>query len=236
MQRAGLSGVLCNKAASGTEVIERLGAEHIASGKPIVYTSADSVFQIAAHEEHFGLERLYEISTIAREILDPLSVGRVIARPFVGEAGSFKRTYNRRDYSMPPPQATSLDRLSEAGVPVVGVGKIEDIFCGRGVTRSIHTEGNADGMQHTIACARELERGFVFVNLVDFDMLYGHRRDPQGYRGALEASTQNWSPSSASSRPTTSCCSRPTTAMTRPTPTRPTTRANTCRSSPADPA
>jgi len=187
VQRNGLPGVLCNAAASGTEVIERLGAEHIASGKPIVYTSADSVFQIAAHEEHFGLERLYEVSAVAREILDPLGVGRVIARPFVGEAGNFQRTYNRRDYSMPPPCPTSLDRLREAGIPVVGVGKIEDIFCGRGVSRSIHTEGNADGMRQTIACARELERGFVFVNLVDFDMLYGHRRDPLGYRRALEA-------------------------------------------------
>lgn len=187
IRRGKLPGVLCNAPASGTEVIDRLGAEHIASGKPIVYTSADSVFQVAAHETHFGLERLYEICVIAREILDPYGVGRVIARPFVGEPGSFKRTYNRRDYSMPPPKDTSLDRLKKAGVPVVGVGKIEDIFAARGLTQAIHTEGNRDGMQHTIRVAKELAHGFVFVNLVDFDMLYGHRRDAAGYRRALEA-------------------------------------------------
>ena len=186
VKRAKVPGVLWNKAASGTEIIERFGAEHIATKKPIVYTSADSVFQIACHETHFGLERLYEVSKIARDILDPYDVGRVIARPFVGEAGSFKRTYNRRDYSMPPPHDTVLDRLKKAGIPVVGVGKIEDIFAARGVTQSIHTEGNRDGMQATIELAKTLDRGFVFVNLVDFDMLYGHRRDAQGYRKALE--------------------------------------------------
>ncbi len=186
--RARLSGVLCNAPASGTEVVARLGDEHVATGKPIVYTSADSVFQIAAHEEHFGLERLYEISGIAREILDPYGVARVIARPFVGggSKGAYRRTYNRRDYSMPPPRATALDRLVRAGVPVIGVGKIEDIFAGRGVSRSIHTEGNHDGMEHTLAIARSLAHGFVFVNLVDFDMLYGHRRDSAGYARSLE--------------------------------------------------
>jgi phosphopentomutase len=172
--------------ASGTEIIAKLGDEHIATGKPIVYTSADSVFQIAAHEQHFGLERLYKISRIAREIVDPYGVGRVIARPFVGESGAFKRTYNRRDFSMPPPCDTSLDRLKQAGLQVIGVGKIEDIFAGRGLTRSVHSEGNRDGMRATIEIARELDRGLVFVNLVDFDMLYGHRRDPRGYRRALE--------------------------------------------------
>ncbi|MDZ4773452.1 MAG: phosphopentomutase [Planctomycetota bacterium] len=186
VKRSRVPGVLWNKAASGTEIIDRLGAEHIASGKPIVYTSADSVFQIACHETHFGLQRLYECSQIAREILDPYGVGRVIARPFVGEVGSFKRTYNRRDYSMPPPRDTVLDRLKKAGLPVVGIGKIEDIFAARGVTESIHTEGNRDGMRATIDVASKLERGFVFVNLVDFDMLYGHRRDSRGYRQALE--------------------------------------------------
>jgi phosphopentomutase len=186
VKRARVPGVLCNAPASGTQVIADLGAEHLSTGKPIVYTSADSVFQIAAHEVHFGLERLYEISRIAREILDPYGVGRVIARPFVGEVGSFQRTYNRRDYSMPPPRDTSLDRLKNAGVEVIGVGKIEDIFAGRGLTRSVHSEGNRDGMRATTKIARELERGFVFVNLVDFDMLYGHRRDPRGYRRALE--------------------------------------------------
>lgn len=186
VQRARLPGVLCNAPASGTEIIAALGAEHISTGKPIVYTSADSVFQIAAHEQHFGLERLYEISRIARRILDPYGVGRVIARPFVGEVGAFERTYNRRDYSMPPPCDTSLDRLKAAGANVIGVGKIEDIFAGRGLTRSVHTAGNRDGMRATIEIARQLDGGLVFVNLVDFDMLYGHRRDPRGYRRALE--------------------------------------------------
>jgi phosphopentomutase len=186
VKRARVPGVLWNKAASGTEIIDRLGAEHIATKKPIVYTSADSVFQIACHEQHFGLERLYECSIIAREILDPYGVGRVIARPFVGEVGSFKRTYNRRDYSMPPPRDTVLDRVKKSGLPVVGIGKIEDIFAARGVTESVHTEGNRDGMRATIDVASKLEKGFVFVNLVDFDMLYGHRRDARGYRRALE--------------------------------------------------
>jgi phosphopentomutase len=186
--RAKLPGILCNAAASGTEVIERFGPEHIASGKPIVYTSADSVFQVACHEQHFGLERLYEICAIARDILDPYGVGRVIARPFVGELGSFQRTYNRRDYSLKPFTPTSLNRLQGAGVLTIGVGKIEDIFAGDGVAESIHTEGNRDGMRHVIELARQdQDRCFVFVNLVDFDMLYGHRRDARGYRRALEA-------------------------------------------------
>jgi phosphopentomutase len=186
----GLPGVLCNRAASGTEVIEELGAQHIASGQPIVYTSADSVFQVAAHEQHFGLERLYEVCQVAREILVPYGVGRVIARPFVGEPGSFRRTYNRRDYSLEPPRKTALDLLSAAGLPVIGVGKISDIFAARGVTESFHSEGNRDGMRTTIELARsasgEFERGLLFLNLVDFDMLYGHRRDARGYRRALE--------------------------------------------------
>lgn len=187
VRRSGLPGVLGNVPASGTEILERLGAEHLATGKPIVYTSADSVFQVAAHAERFGLERLYEICGIAREILDPFGVGRVIARPFVGEPGAFRRTYDRRDFSMPPPRETVLDRLARAGVPVVGVGKISDIFTGRGLTRSVHTEGNRDGMSATNRIAQELGHGLVFVNLVDFDMLHGHRRDAPGYRRALEA-------------------------------------------------
>ena len=186
LARTGLPGVLENKPASGTEVIARLGAEHVATGKPIVYTSADSVFQVAAHEQAFGLERLYEICRVARDILDPLGVGRVIARPFVGEEGAYERTYNRRDFSLLPPEATTLDRLQAAGVPVVGVGKIEDIFAGCGVGESIHTEGNRDGMRAMVDCAARVEAGLVFCNLVDFDMLYGHRRDPAGYRTALE--------------------------------------------------
>ncbi|MEO6710592.1 MAG: phosphopentomutase [Planctomycetota bacterium] len=186
VDRGMLPGVLCNRPASGTAVIEALGLEHIASGKPIVYTSADSVFQVAAHETHFGLERLYEVCEIARKILNPYGVGRVIARPFVGEQGAFQRTYNRRDYSLLPFQKTVLDRLKAAGLPVVGVGKISDIFAGQGLTRDVHTEGNVDGMRATIELARTQKNGLVFVNLVDFDMLYGHRRDAQGYRRAIE--------------------------------------------------
>ena len=187
IERAGIGGVLCNQPASGTVVIERFGPEHIRTQKPIVYTSADSVFQIACHEQHFGLQRLYEMCEIAREILDAYGVGRVIARPFVGEPGSFERTYNRRDWSLEPFGETVLDRLQAAGIPTVGVGKIGDIFAGRGVAESIHTEGNSDGMRATIERARTLDGGLVFVNLVDFDMLYGHRRDPLGYRRALES-------------------------------------------------
>jgi phosphopentomutase len=186
-RRARLPGVLCNRPASGTEVLERLGAEHLASGKPIVYTSADSVFQIACHEQRFGLERLYECCAIAREILNPYGVGRVIARPFVGVPGSFQRTYNRRDYSLAPFSETVLDRLVRAEIPVVGVGKIADIFAGRGISESLHSEGNADGMRQTLELARTRAGPcLVFVNLVDFDMLYGHRRDALGYRRALE--------------------------------------------------
>jgi phosphopentomutase len=180
-------GVLGNKAASGTRIIEELGPEHLASGNWIVYTSADSVFQIAAHTERVPLAELYRASEIAREILDPFRVGRVIARPFEGRAGSFRRTYDRRDYALPPPSPTVLDRLAEAGWPVIGVGKIHDIFAGRGVTESIHTEGNDDGCTRTIVLARTAPRGLVFVNLVDFDSSYGHRNDAPGYARALEA-------------------------------------------------
>jgi phosphopentomutase len=184
--RSGVPGVLCNAPASGTEVLERLGDEHVRTGQPIVYTSADSVFQIACHEVHFGLERLYRCCEIAREILDPHGVGRVIARPFVGESGHYKRTYNRRDYSLKPFSETVLERLVRARVPVTGVGKIEDIFAGVGVPHSVHTEGNRDGMERVLELAKTQDSGLVFCNLVDFDMLYGHRRDPKGYRRALE--------------------------------------------------
>jgi phosphopentomutase len=190
VERCRLPGVLENGPASGTEVIERLGAEHIRTGKPIVYTSADSVFQIAAHSKHYGLERLLDHCRIAREILTPYGVGRVIARPFIDaqpdDEHQFVRTYDRRDFSLLPPLPTSLDRLKAAGHEVIGVGKIEDIFAGQGLTRAIHTEGNRDGMRRTIEVAKELEAGFVFVNLVDFDMLFGHRRDVTGYGRALE--------------------------------------------------
>ncbi|HXU73401.1 MAG TPA: phosphopentomutase [Polyangia bacterium] len=179
-------GTLGNKTASGTEIIEELGAEHLKTGKPIVYTSADSVFQIAAHEEIIPVEELYRISEAARKLCDEIPVARVIARPFVGEPGRFKRTYNRRDFSMPPPSATVLDAIADAKLPVVGVGKIWDIFAGRGVTENVHSEGNADGCVRTLEAMERVERGLVFTNLVDFDMLYGHRRDPAGYYRALQ--------------------------------------------------
>lgn len=201
LARTGLDGVLCNAPASGTEVIARLGREHLSSGRPIVYTSADSVFQVAAHAEHFGLERLYEVCEIARKILTPFGVARVIARPFIGTDGAWERTYDRRDYSLPPAGETSLDRLAAAGVPVVGVGKIEDIFAGCGVTESLHTEGNADGMRVYRELAETRDTGLFFVNLVDFDMLYGHRRDAQGYRDALEAFDAELAPFAGTLRP-----------------------------------
>jgi phosphopentomutase len=179
-------GVLGNKTASGTAIIEELGPEHLRTGSVIVYTSADSVFQIAAHEEVVPLDELYRISEIARKLCDEIPVARVIARPFVGEPGRFKRTYNRRDFSMPPPSATVLDDIAAAKLPVVGVGKIWDIFAGRGVTENLHSEGNADGMECTLEALGRVERGLVFTNLVDFDMLYGHRRDPDGYYRALQ--------------------------------------------------
>jgi phosphopentomutase len=182
----GAPGLLGNRAASGTVIIEELGEEHRRTGKPIVYTSADSVFQVAAHEETVPLETLYAWCREARRILDPLRVARVIARPFVGGPGSWRRTYHRRDFAMPPPRPTVLEALAGKGVPVVGVGKIPDIFDRRGVTAEVHTEGNEDGLRQTVRLLGELERGFLFVNLVDFDTLYGHRNDPAGYARALE--------------------------------------------------
>jgi len=177
--------VIGNKPASGTAIIEELGEEHLRTGAWIVYTSADSVFQIAAHEEKIPLTELYAACKVARRLCDPLRVARIIARPFVGAAGGFKRTYNRHDFGMPPPGPTLLDLVSEAHLPAIGVGKIGDIFSGRGLTESIHTEGNADGLEKTIDRFARLESGLVFVNLIDFDMLYGHRRNPQGFASAL---------------------------------------------------
>ncbi|MBI3819219.1 MAG: phosphopentomutase [Planctomycetes bacterium] len=184
-KEAGVARVLGNKPASGTEILKELGPEHERTGLPIVYTSGDSVFQIAAHEEIVGVEKLYQWSGIARHILDPYRVGRVIARPFVGTGGNYKRTFNRKDYSMPPPAPTVLDELKEAGVRVVGIGKIEDIFAGRGLTESIHTEGNRDGMRRSIEKLKMMDGGVLFINLVDFDSQYGHRRDPIGMARAL---------------------------------------------------
>jgi phosphopentomutase len=182
----GVPGVLANRAASGTQIIEELGEEHQRTGKPIVYTSADSVFQVAAHEETVPLETLYAWCREARRILDPLRVARVIARPFVGVPGAYRRTYNRKDFSMPPPRPTVLERLAAAGVPVVGVGKIGDIFDRRGMTEDVHTEGNADGLRRTAEILGRMGRGLLFVNLVDFDMLWGHRNDAPGYARGLE--------------------------------------------------
>ena len=189
LEATGLTGVLWNRPASGTEIIAEWGIEHVRTGHPILYTSADSVFQVAAHEEHFGLERLYEVCTAARPLLDEHRVARVIARPFVGTGPEdFQRTYNRHDYSMVPPRPTLLDDLKEAGIPVVGLGKIGDIFANRGLTESVRTRGNAEGMQRLLEHVASLPApGFAFLNLIDFDMLYGHRRDTEGYAQALEA-------------------------------------------------
>jgi phosphopentomutase len=180
-------GWLGNYPASGTVIIDDLGEEHMRTGKVIVYTSGDSVFQIAAHEEIIPVPELYRMCQIAREILrGEHEVSRVIARPFVGVPGKFERTANRHDFSVLPPQPTVLDSLKEAGLMVYAVGKIEDIFTGQGITEAVHTQDNADGMDKTIAAMRERrERGLIFTNLVDFDAKFGHRNNPQGYANAL---------------------------------------------------
>lgn len=178
---------LGNVAASGTEIIRDLGAEHIRTGSPIVYTSADSVFQVAAHEEVIPLWELYKICETAREILrGPYEVGRVIARPFIGAPGNFTRTANRHDYAVPPPAGMLLDRLDERGVLVRSVGKIFDVFLGRGIRDGVKIKNNADGMAKTLATMAEPGAGLIFVNLVDFDQQYGHRNDVEGYGAALE--------------------------------------------------
>ncbi|MBU6153840.1 MAG: phosphopentomutase [Bdellovibrionales bacterium] len=184
-----LPGVLGNCAASGTEIIEKLGEEHMRTGKPILYTSADSVWQVAAHEESFGLERLYSVCKSARKLVDELNLGRVIARPFVGnpEKGTpFKRTYNRKDYAQLPFGPTILDHLVSKNIPVLGVGKISNIFAGMGVPENIDTAGNTDGLDVTLDCLKTRDSGLIYVNLIDFDMLYGHRRDVPGFATALE--------------------------------------------------
>jgi len=187
-RRAELPGILGNCHASGTEIIARLGAAHMQTGEPICYTSADSVFQIAAHEESFGLERLYRVCAVARELVDPLTIGRVIARPFIGAPGDFTRTARRRDYAVPPPGPTLLSLATEAGRDVVSVGKIGDIFAHAGTGREVKASGNGALMQATMDVLDGVaDGGFVFVNLVDFDTVFGHRRDPAGYAAALEA-------------------------------------------------
>ncbi|WP_027363423.1 phosphopentomutase [Desulfotruncus alcoholivorax] len=179
--------ILGNKAASGTAIIDELGPLHMQTAKPIVYTSADSVFQIAAHEEVIPLEELYRMCRVARELLTGKhAVGRVIARPFTGTPGNFKRTANRHDFSIKPPARTVLNLLKDNNIEVAAVGKINDIFAGEGITESVHTTGNMDGVDKTLELARKQFRGLIFTNLVDFDQQYGHRNDFRGYAAALE--------------------------------------------------
>jgi len=186
--RAGLPGVLGNCHSSGTTIIAELGDEHVQSGKPIVYTSADSVFQVAAHEEAFGLQRLYDLCDIARELVDDYNIGRVIARPFVGDGPeNYARTGNRRDLTTPPHAPTVLDKLVEAGGEVISIGKISDIYAHQGITKKVKASGNAALFDATLDTLNETpDRSIVFTNFVDFDMLYGHRRDVEGYAAALE--------------------------------------------------
>lgn len=188
IERAGIPGVLGNCHSSGTTIIAELGEEHMKTGKPIVYTSADSVFQIACHEETFGLQRLYDLCDIAREMVDEYKIGRVIARPFVGtDSSNFVRTGNRRDLTVPPPSPTLLDKLVESGGDVISIGKIADIYAHRGITKTIKATGNAALFDATLEALHSApDRSIVFTNFVDFDMLYGHRRDVNGYAEALE--------------------------------------------------
>jgi phosphopentomutase len=191
--RTGVPGILGNIAASGTEIIKQLGEEHVRTRKPIVYTSADSVFQIAAHEEVIPLERLYQICEIARRMLrGEHEVGRVIARPFRGEPGGFYRTENRHDYAVPPPRENLLPLLSENGLEVVSIGKIASIYDSQGVTRELTAKNNEQSIDQTIKALNDDTRGLIFSNLVDFDMLYGHRRDTEGYARALEHFDSRW--------------------------------------------
>lgn len=185
----GSKGYLGNKTASGTAIIQELGSEHVRTGFPIVYTSADSVFQIAAHEEVIPLQKLYEICEKTRNevCVGPFAVGRIIARPFVGTDGAFIRTTNRRDFSLQPLNATMLDVLTNAGIETVSIGKVDDLFAGRGLKKKLHTKSNAEGIELIIKESRRMQSGLIFTNLVDFDTLYGHRNDPQGMAQALEA-------------------------------------------------
>lgn len=186
-KRANVKGILGNVVASGTQIIEELGEEHVKTGYPIIYTSADSVFQIAAHEDVISVEKLYEMCQVARDMLvDKWAVGRVIARPFIGEAPNFKRTSNRRDYSLDPFNKTMLEYLKENNLEVAAVGKIEDIYNRKGITSAVHTKNNMDGVDKTLEYMDTVKEGLIFTNLVDFDMLYGHRNDPKGYGKALE--------------------------------------------------
>ncbi len=188
-KEADLEGVLCNEVGSGTDILKRFGQEHIKTRYPIIYTSADSVFQIAAHEEIIPVDRLYEICKIARKMLDKpeYNVGTVIARPFIGDnPENFIRTYNRKDYESNSFGRTMLENIKDNGKQVIAIGKIEDLFVGRGITKKIHTTGNEDGIRQTINEIQQNSEGLIFTNLVDFDMLYGHRNDIIGYAKALE--------------------------------------------------
>lgn len=186
LKAANIEKVLGNKAASGTVIIAELGEEHTRTGFPILYTSADSVFQIAAHEEVIPLAELYDMCEKARKVCDEYRIGRVIARPFVGKKGNFTRTANRKDFPMLPPGKTALDLLKESNFPVMGIGKIEDIYAGQGITRALHTKSNNHGMDCLMEELSITQRGLIFINLVDFDMLYGHRNHVEGYARALE--------------------------------------------------
>lgn len=187
IKRGKLPGILANKHASGTTVINELGDEHIKTGKPIVYTSADSVFQIACHEEHFGLQKLYELCDIARELVNDYNIGRVIARPFIGTTGNYTRTANRRDLSVPPPSKTVLEKLADAQGQVIAIGKTADIFAHQGISQEIKGDGNMDLFDQTEkALATAPNNALIFTNFVDFDSKYGHRRDVAGYANALE--------------------------------------------------
>jgi phosphopentomutase len=176
---------IANFAASGTVIIDELGPEHLRTGNLILYTSADSVFQIAAHTGRVPLEELYRVCRIARRHCNEYLIGRVIARPFEGEPGGFRRTYDRQDFAMPPHSPTVLDHAKKAGLRVLGVGKIYDLFAGQGLTEAVHTEGDSDGMKQTIAALDDPSPGVIFTNLVDLDMVYGHREDPTGYAAGL---------------------------------------------------
>ena len=185
----GCAGYLGNKPASGTEIIKELGDEHVRTGFPIVYTSGDSVFQIAAHQDVISLDALYEICQKTRKqvVVGEHRVGRVIARPFIGKSGAYTRTPYRRDYAVEPPSKTVLDMLMEHGVQTIAVGKIDDLFNGRGLSKKIHTKSNAEGIEQIIEIGRTMQSGLLMANLVDFDMLYGHRQDAEGYAAALQA-------------------------------------------------
>ena len=187
VEKTGVPGILANRAASGTEIIKELGREHEATRKPIVYTSADPVFQIAAHEDVVPIEELYEYCQIAYDLAVPYGLNRVIARPFIGTWPSYERTYRRRDFTVPPPTETTLDRLAARGVSIVGVGKISQLYAGRGLSRVVKSKGNADGIAQTLECMEQRAEKLVYTNLVDFDSKYGHRRNPEGYAAALKA-------------------------------------------------